>query len=78
MTNAEIYRWAAAEVLTNGDGCCFTIAAKWTAKPALHFLHFFNNEGQGFYWWPDFSDKSQNERCLLLCLAAAMADAGDL
>jgi len=84
MTKGEIYRRAAEAVLLGSiwDGsCCVAIYGCGGAGEARLFSESFDPLGRpafADYWWPDYSDKSQKERSLLLCLAAAMADAGDL
>lgn len=83
MTKADACRRAAEFVLKNADGetgCCYALLL-YPQRPFAYFAFReffcadFTHHGYG---WKNFSRKSQNERCLLLCLAAAMADTGDL
>lgn len=65
-------------------GCCAALTSAYvdlvpypdgtSLEPLISFCSEFRAKGPGAnnidYWWPDFSENSQNERCLFLLLCA--------
>jgi len=88
MTDADIYR-KAAELIDKGlcRACCGAIYEtsdaiyyedsdafyKFVARRDL-FLELFYPPQDGYYYWPDFTADSQEQRVLALLLMAAISE----
>lgn len=89
---ARMYRRSAENVIDNDGCCCHSIervqghdSMQYSkGRVAFHKLHCddvtkkIGEHRFSGYWFRDFSEKSQNERALLLLLTAEAAESGDL
>lgn len=82
MKKSEAYLEAAELVLIADRGCCRALEIcgypdAYGERKGSHFHAMFGpdaHDNRGSWWWDGYTPNEQHERCVLLCLAAAIAE----